>query len=133
MLEAVQRRATKLVPHLKPLKYNDRLNAIGKPTLKQRRRRGDLIQNFKIYHGFNKVNFIRPNHSAPSISEMGPAAAIRGGNYRTTRELTKCAQREYFFMNRVVPDWNKLLSHVIGINLENSASQKGKVRQNQVI
>jgi hypothetical protein len=69
MLEAVQRRATKLVPHLKPLKYNERLNAIGIPTLEQRRRRGDLIQNFKIYHGFNKVNFIRPNRSAPAISE----------------------------------------------------------------
>ncbi len=33
MLEAVQRRKIKLVPHLKPLKYKDRLNAIDILTL----------------------------------------------------------------------------------------------------
>ena len=47
-LESVQRRATKFVPDLRCAKYEDRLKAIGIPSLSHRRRRGDLIQYFKI-------------------------------------------------------------------------------------
>ena len=48
LLENVQRRATKLVPDLKMLSYQERLRELNLPTLYYRRNRYDLIQLFKI-------------------------------------------------------------------------------------
>ena len=51
MLENVQRRATKLVPGLKDLEYEERLRRLKLPTLAYRRLRGDLIEVYKIMTG----------------------------------------------------------------------------------
>ncbi len=40
-LERIKRMATKLVPELEGLQYQDRLREINLPTLEQRRERGD--------------------------------------------------------------------------------------------
>ena len=56
ILEKVQRRATKLVPELKKLSYEERLDTLNLTTLEERRIRGDLIQLFKVRFGFNIVN-----------------------------------------------------------------------------
>jgi len=56
LIERVQRRATKLVKGLKFKSYEERLLALGITSLEQRRVRGDLIQCFRILHGFDKVN-----------------------------------------------------------------------------
>ena len=43
ILENVQRRATKIVPEIRTLPYEERLNFLKLPTLDYRRKRGDLI------------------------------------------------------------------------------------------
>jgi hypothetical protein len=43
LLENVQRRATKIVPKLKDLPYEDRLKALNLPSLFYRRARSDII------------------------------------------------------------------------------------------
>ena len=48
LLQNVQRRATKLVPELKMLSYQERLRKLNLRTLYYRRNRYDLIQLFKI-------------------------------------------------------------------------------------
>ena len=49
MLEKIQRRATKLIPGLKDLRYEERLKKeCGLTTLETRRLRGDQIEVFKI-------------------------------------------------------------------------------------
>jgi hypothetical protein len=50
-LENVQRRATKKVPTLNNMEYNERLKKLKMPTLKNRRMPGDMIEVFKIING----------------------------------------------------------------------------------
>ena len=48
MLEKIQWRATKLIPGLRDLTYEERLEECGVTTLETRRLRGDQIEVFKI-------------------------------------------------------------------------------------
>ena len=50
MLEKIQRRATKLIPRLRDLRYEERLKECGLTTLETRRLRGDQIEVFKIVY-----------------------------------------------------------------------------------
>ena len=45
LLEGVQRRATKIVPALRDVPYDERLKAFGLTTLTERRIRGDMIRD----------------------------------------------------------------------------------------
>ena len=57
MIEAVQRRATRIVPNLKNLNYHERLKKLNLYSLAYRRRRGDLIQVFKLMHSIDNVDY----------------------------------------------------------------------------
>ena len=58
MLEKIQRRATKLIPGLRDLTYEERLNECGITTLETRRLRGgDQIEVFKILNGYENIDF----------------------------------------------------------------------------
>ena len=46
MLEKIQRRATKLIPGLRDLRYEERLKECALTTLETRRLRGDQIEVF---------------------------------------------------------------------------------------
>ena len=45
--ERVQRKLTRILPHLRLLPYKERLKRLNLMTLSDRRKRGDLIQLFK--------------------------------------------------------------------------------------
>jgi hypothetical protein len=47
-IENVQKRATRMLPQMKNLNYEERLKLLKMPTLKFRRMRGDMIEAFKI-------------------------------------------------------------------------------------
>ena len=47
-LEKVQKRATKLIPSIQNLPYGERLRQPNLPSLMHRKRRGDMIQTYKI-------------------------------------------------------------------------------------
>ena len=57
MLDKIQRRATKLIPKLIDLRYEEGLKECGMTTLETRRlRRGDQIEVFKILNGYENID-----------------------------------------------------------------------------
>ena len=64
MVEKVQKRATKLIPCIRHLPYDQRLKILKLPSLMYRRRRGDMLQTFKIVTNrvnINKDKFLKLN------------------------------------------------------------------------
>ena len=57
MLEQIQRRATKHIPELRDLTYEERLKECGLTTLETRRLRGDQIEVFKIVNGYENIDY----------------------------------------------------------------------------
>ena len=57
MLDKIQRSATKLIPGLRDLTYEERLKECGLTTLETRRLRGDQIEVFKILNGYENIDY----------------------------------------------------------------------------
>ena len=55
-LERIQRRATKMIPELRDLSYEERLKECGLTTLETRRLRGDQFEFFKILNGYENID-----------------------------------------------------------------------------
>ncbi len=56
VLEKIQRRATKLIPGMIDLRYENRLKECGLTTLESRRLRGNQIEVFKILNGCENID-----------------------------------------------------------------------------
>ena len=110
-LERVQHRSTKTPSSLRSLSYEERCTKMNLTTLRERRTRGDMIQQFKISSGLDKVNWIRE----PIIVDgrVGRRPQLR-------REVVKnCAQRHNFYNNRIVNVWNKLADETVNAQTTN--------------
>ena len=56
MLKNIQRRASKLLPGLRDVRYEERLKECGLTTLETRRLRWDQIEVFKILNGYENTD-----------------------------------------------------------------------------
>ena len=81
----------KLVPSIRDLPYEERLKKLDLQSLEVRRVRGDLIQYFKLYKGFNRISWFHT--LAPQHSLSMDAGGIRGGNHRLAKQLSKADSR----------------------------------------
>jgi hypothetical protein len=106
-LEAVQRRATKLVPSVKNLEYSDRLKRLKLPTLAYRRSRGDMIEAYKLTHGIYdpKLPNILPKCHTP--------ISTRGHNLKLLKRRPRLEIRKNTFSYRIVEPWNGLPHSVV--------------------
>ena len=111
LLEKVQRRATKIAPELRHLSYLERCTILDLSTLSKRRVRGDLIQQFKLIHRLDKVNW----YMKPIVREQRANRSRLGINRGLlTREIVKnCKERFNFFNNRIPKFWNLLSDQLI--------------------
>jgi len=106
VLEKVQRRATKLVPELQHMSYEERLSNLGLTTLEARRVRGDLIEIFKIVHGYESIDF---NFFFRNRRYSG----LRGHNLTLEVNRTRLNVRKYSFSNRSISLWNSLPEYIV--------------------
>lgn len=106
LLESIQRRATKLIPSLKRLSYEDRLKDLNMFSVERRMLRGDLIQVYKLFSGLDNLD---PN----IFFSLNTDNATRGHNFKIKKESCKLDIRKHFFSNRVVSSWNDLPQHVV--------------------
>lgn len=106
LIEKVQMRATKLVPELKDLSYEDRLRQLKLPSLVHRRRRGDMIQTFKIIRELEDIPRDRFFMLSSSTLTRGHSLKIEKPRCNTTTRLRH-------FSQRVINDWNALPGSVV--------------------
>ena len=106
LLENVQKRATRAFCRNKKLSYEERLRHLKLPTLKFRRIRGDMIELYKVTHGFyDQTSSVRLVYCDNTRT--------RGHRYRLFPKHVHYDLRKYFFSNRVVNLWNSLPSFVV--------------------
>ena len=89
LLESVQHRATRIIPSLKKISYENRLKALDLTTLSERRQRGDMIQLYKIFNGIDKLE------TSKTIAVQ--QNQTRGHRFKYQKEITKKVHRENFF------------------------------------
>ena len=113
-LEGVQRRATKLLPGLRDLSYQDRLRQLQLPSLAYRRARGDMIETYKIITEKYDIEAI------PNIQRANPDLATRGHTYKLAKIRSTTKTRTNFFTNRIVDPWNNLPQNIVSAPTLNS-------------
>ena len=105
-IEKVQRRATKLIPQIANLPYDERLKYLGLPSLKYRRLRADMIQVYKIFSKQERLDrtiFFTP-HQYP---------ATRGHSQKLQKPRANTHLRQHSFSHRIVNTWNDLPQEII--------------------
>ena len=106
-LLAFERRASKQVPSLKELSYEDRLRTHKLPTLAYRRYRGDMIEVFKVTHSIYDIAASR------GLLEMDQGSITRGHRYKINKKGCHLNIRLNSFTHRVVDQWNNLPDWVV--------------------
>ena len=92
--------ATKLAPSLRHMPYPERLQKLNIPTLKDRRKRGDLIT---MYKGSRKME--RVDREDLFSTEIG---RTRGHEYKMKKERCLKDTKKNSFPYRTKETWNKL-------------------------
>ncbi|XP_070579367.1 uncharacterized protein [Ptychodera flava] len=100
-----------MIPELRNVSYQQRLNQLGLTTLEERRTRGDMIETFKIMNNYDSINL----SLKPATSSV-----TRGHNYKLSKPTVKLDTRKYFFVSRIVDKWNSLPATVVNAKSVNA-------------
>ena len=106
MLEKIQRRATKLIPGLRDLRYEERLKECGLTTIEARRLRGDQIEVFKILIGYENIDF-------NFFFEIKESKITREHNFTLVKKQSILDVRTFSFSQRTINVWNKLSAECV--------------------
>ena len=108
-LERIQRIATKMVPQVEDLTYEERLKEIHLTTLKERRERGGLITIFKLMNNLEEID------RRDLILEENKVEArnLREHKKKLQKRIYLNDTKKYSFPQRIIHAWNKLKEEVI--------------------
>ena len=86
-IEDIQHKATRLVPTLRKMGYKDRLKELRLTTLETRRRRGDLIQFYKVLNGLDQIIWRKsPEKTMRSDKDFPDSMNLRRGGLCVHKE-----------------------------------------------
>ena len=117
MIQQIQRRATKLIPGLRDLTYEERLKECGLTTLETRRLRGDQIEVFKILNGYENID-------SNIFFEIKESKITRGHNYTLVKKQSRLDVRKYSFSQRTINVWNNLSTDCVQASSVNMFKNK---------
>ena len=100
MLEKIQR-ATKLIPGLRDLRYEERLKECGLTTLEMRRLRGYQMEVFNILNGYENIG-------SNIFFEIKESKITRGHNFMLVKKQSRLYVRKISFSPRTINVWNTL-------------------------
>ena len=103
-LERVQRAATKLVPELRDLGYEERLDRMQIPSLEIRRERGDLINVFRMVNGLERIG--------GELLKLD-RGTTRGHGKKLRKDRCLRDVKKFSFPYRIVDVWNGLPATVV--------------------
>ena len=113
MIERVQRRATKIIPELKHLPYSSRLEILELPSLLFRRKRADVLQMYKFFHGFDSFDFDNTcGICERPVFQKTMLSSTRGHPFKLQHHRCGAVKKHSFF-GRVIPHWNMLTSETV--------------------
>lgn len=104
-IETVQRRATKQIPGFRHLTYEERLLSLKLQSLEQRRKRGDLIETYKIIHGLYNIK-------AQDFFTFS-TTTTRGHSKKLMKPRANTNLRLHNFSYRTIQKWNELPESII--------------------
>ena len=84
-----------MIPELKNVEYESRLNKLGLWSLEERRNRTDLIEVFKMYAGLSILKF-------DSLFEVSNNSHTRGHSLKLAKHRCRLDLRKFFFAERVI-------------------------------
>ena len=104
-IENVQKRATKQLPNMSDLSYEERLRKLHLPTLTFRRIRGDMIETYKIMHEIydkDVTTFLKLRNQETERT------SLRSHKYQLYIEPINKNIRKYNISIRIINIWNNL-------------------------
>ena len=105
-VERIQKAATRWVPELRGLSYEERLKRLNLPSLEERRTRGALITLYKFKTGM----MVTDNQSFLRFNDRG----TRGNNNKITQKSGAKDVRKYFFPDLdITKKWNELPEQIV--------------------
>ena len=137
-LERVQERMIRSLLDAKGATYEEKLEDAGLTTLRERRKRGDVIEVFKTMKGFNKVNKgswleevgenVRPMRATIQITDEGQERK----EHVISVDRARLETRRNFFTIRAANEWNKLpdeLKKMTSVNSFKNGYDRWKKKQ----
>jgi len=118
IFEKIQWSATKIVHRLKHLCYKDRFDMLGLMTLFVRRKRGDLIETYKIL--IEKENIEKEQFFELSNNRY----FLWAHTMKLVVSRPRLDIRKYSFSQRVVAEWNRLPEHIVTVPSVNTFKNK---------
>ena len=126
ILEKVQKRLVRMLSDVRGETYEDKLRDAGLTTLKERRKRGDAIETFKVLKGISNVKKdewfeiinqdARPTRANTEVTATGE----RRKENVLKNEISRLEIRRNWFNVRAAREWNLIPEHVRNVATTNS-------------
>ena len=94
-----------MVPDLHHMAYEERLKAFELPSLYYRRKRGDMVNTYQMFHGGVDIE-------PTNFAQLTTKSTTRGHCDKLRKPAAVCRVRRSAFAVRIVDDWNSLPANV---------------------